>query len=204
MARQIGNGGLALIKRFEGYRGYSYRDPVGIWTIGYGETKGVKPGMYWSEEKAARVLRERVNRDFAPAVSAAAKRYKLDLDQDEFDALCSFVYNLGAGALTPGASVGSTMRGALESRNRRKIGRAFMAYVFAGGIRFLGLVRRRVAERKLFLTRTRRLKEWRKELAKIRRVVRLRFKGDWKKTPKRKARADELKRAIRAHIPNER
>lgn len=200
---RIGHKGLALLKRFEGFRARRYWDPYGkVWTQGYGETHGTD-STAWTEKHASERLEHRVNNDYLPAVAAAAHRYKLDLDQDEIDALASFVYNLGAGALAEGSSVGSSMRNALRSRNRWRIGRAFLLYASSGGVKLLGLLRRRRAERKLFLTRARNLRRWRRELTKIRTVVRVRFRNDWSKTPKRKARADALKTAIKKNTPKE-
>jgi lysozyme len=57
MPRQINEAGLAMIKSFEGLRLDAYRDPVGIWTIGYGHIRGVQPGMTITEPQATDFLR---------------------------------------------------------------------------------------------------------------------------------------------------
>src|SRR4051812_33830431 len=96
MANKVSRNGVALIKRFEGFRSRPYRDAVGVWTIGYGETKGIGPGTNpWSETFASQRLQDRVNRDFAPYINAL----KLPLNQNQFDALASFIYNVGPGGI---------------------------------------------------------------------------------------------------------
>lgn len=200
--RHVSGHGVALVKRFEGFRSHAYTDAVGVWTIGYGETAGVGPGTGpWTERYAAQRLQHRLDHDYADAVRAALRRYKLDLDQREFDALTSLAYNLGVGIFTPGSSTGSSLRDALASRNRRRIGRAIMLYSFAGGSRLLGLVRRRAAERKLFLWRTRHLAKWRRERA----VLRAFLKAHPSKHafPKRRARLARLNHLIQTHTPKE-
>lgn len=203
--RHVTKRGVALVKRFEGFRSHAYRDAVGVWTIGYGETQGVGPGTGpWSEAYAAQQLHRKLDGQYADAVRAAVRRYNLDLDEREFDALVSFVYNLGTGMLTPGAASGSSMRTALQSRNRRKIGRAFMLYSFAGGHRLLGLVRRRAAERRMFLWRTRSLRKWRRERAVLRAFLKAHPSKNPKTFPKRRARVARLDALIKHHTPNER
>src|SRR5438270_11416483 len=66
MPRHINEAGLAMIKSFEGLRLDAYRDPVGIWTIGYGHTLGVQPGMTLTEPQATDFLRQ----DLAAAESS--------------------------------------------------------------------------------------------------------------------------------------
>jgi lysozyme len=92
---QISEKGLALIRQFEGLRLTAYPDPATgaqPWTIGYGHTGNVKPGQVITQEQADAFLRQDCAR-FAAGVSATAGK----CTQGQFDALCSFAYNLGLG-----------------------------------------------------------------------------------------------------------
>ena len=85
--------GRKLIKTFEGYRSEAYLCPAGRWTIGYGHTSGVEPGDTCTREEADEFLKE----DLINAENAVNAQ-NLDLSQTQFDALVSFVYNIGSGA----------------------------------------------------------------------------------------------------------
>ena len=87
--------GIALIKEFEGFRPKAYLCPAGIPTIGYGHTKGVKPGDTISERQGEQFLRE----DLA-ASEKVINALSLPLSQNQFDALVSFVFNVGSGNFT--------------------------------------------------------------------------------------------------------
>lgn len=143
MARTVSPAGVKLVADFEGFRGHPYRDAVGVWTIGYGETRGVGPNSPWiSEASARRQLERRLNADFASRIPNAAR-----LNQHQFDALASFVYNVGPGALAPSTGIGR----ALRAGNFRQVASELLRWDKAGGRSLLGLTRRRQAERKLFL-----------------------------------------------------
>ena len=90
----ISDKGLDLIKRFEGFRDTAYLCPAGVWTIGYGHTQDVKEGDTISQDKAEALLREEVAAKYEPIVTANTEG--LELTQGQFDALVSFVYNVGA------------------------------------------------------------------------------------------------------------
>jgi lysozyme len=181
---KISEAGLRLIKSFEGFRSHPYRDAVGVWTVGYGETKGVGPtGPILNEPAAAKLLEQRINNDYAPAV----RNLGLVLNQHEFDALCSVVYNLGPGVLARGRSLGD----ALRSGTRRQAADAILLYDKAGSPpRALpGLTRRRQQERALFLKPVgpdpAQLKKWKRQLSATQsRIAKLR------------ARARKLRRKI--------
>jgi GH24 family phage-related lysozyme (muramidase) len=144
----VSDAGVAMVAGFEGFRSKPYRDAVGVWTIGYGETRGIGPNTKpWSRTYAAKQLRARVNRDYLAPVLRTAKATGLSLKQTEADALASLVYNLGPGILESGRTMGD----ALRSKNRSRIANAFLVYDKAGGRTLLGLTRRRKAERSLFL-----------------------------------------------------
>ncbi len=142
--------GVELIKRFEGLELEAYQDIAGIWTIGYGHTGAdVQPGMKISERDAEELLR----RDLKPREQAVEGAVKVPLNQNEFDALVSFVYNVGAAAFR-----GSTALKRLNKGDRVGAADALTWWNKAtvGGVlrEVLGLTRRRAAEKALFLTPT--------------------------------------------------
>lgn len=89
---KTGNKGLALIKSFESLQLKAYQCPAGVWTIGYGHTKGVKQGDVIDEKQADQFLKE----DCIEA-EKAVNAQNLTLSQNQFDALVSFVFNVGVG-----------------------------------------------------------------------------------------------------------
>lgn len=138
--------GLALIEHFEGYYPSVYLDPVGVRTQCYGAT-GVEllelPPVATKEQCEAQLRRSLAKR-YEPPV----RELRLG-SQHRFDATVSIVYNVGAGILARGRSLGD----ALRARDWPRAADAFRLYVYAGGRVLPGLVRRREAERALFLTR---------------------------------------------------
>lgn len=144
---RVSDDGIALIAQFEGFRADRYLDIVGIPTIGYGETRSdIVAKGHISEPDARKLLRLRVDRDFAPAVARALGRTP---SQHQFDACVSLAYNIGTGGFGS-----STVARELNAGHVRKAGQAFMLWVKAGGRTIEGLVRRRRAEMQLFLTAT--------------------------------------------------
>lgn len=138
--------GLALIRRFEGFRGEAYRCPAGIWTIGYGHTSAagpprVEPGMTMSEAEAARVLARDVER-FAKEVRAALAR---EVSPAQFSALVSFAFNVGMGAFRTSSVLKRVNDGDFDAVPER-----LKLWVKAKGRTFPGLVRRRAAEAEMF------------------------------------------------------
>lgn len=94
------NNGLELIKRHEGCRLTAYRCPAGVLTIGYGHTGAdVVEGMVITLQRAEELLRADVRR-----AESAVNREKLNINQNQFDALVSFTFNIGAGAKGFGGS----------------------------------------------------------------------------------------------------
>ena len=139
--------GIDLIKRFEGLELEAYQDIAGIWTIGYGHIETARPGMRISEAEAETLLQ----RDLKPREQAVGRLVSVDLNQNEFDALVSFVYNVGVNAFRR-----STARRRLNSGDRIGAADALTWWNKAtvGGVlrEVTGLTRRRAAERALFLT----------------------------------------------------
>ncbi|MFG0272367.1 lysozyme [Pseudomonas sp. zjy_14] len=134
--------GLSLIKSFEGLRLQAYQDAVGVWTIGYGTTRGVKAGMAITKEQAERMLMDDVQR-FEPEIE---RLVKVQLNRNQWDALMSFTYNLGSSNLES-----STLRRLLNAGDYAGAAEQFSRWNKAGGKVLSGLVRRRAAERDLFL-----------------------------------------------------
>ena len=139
----IGPAGLALIKEFEGVRLAAYLDSVGVPTIGYGHTKGVQMGDTCTEEQADQWLRE----DCADAEDCVNSAVSVPLTQHEFDALVSFVFNLGCGNFRK-----STLLRKLLDSDYDGCCLEFRKWDKAGGQTLAGLTRRRYAEAKLFET----------------------------------------------------
>ena len=142
--------GIELIKQFEGLELEAYQDIAGIWTIGYGHTgPDVEPGMRISEREAEALLRK----DLKPREDAARDLTSVKLNQNEFDALVSFIYNVGVDAYRR-----STARRRLNRNDRLGAADALTWWNKAtvGGVlrQIAGLTRRRAAERALFLTPT--------------------------------------------------
>ena len=140
--RRTNANGLLLIKSFEGLRLRAYRDAVGIWTIGYGTTRGVKPGMTISKDRAVTFLQEDLAR-FEKSINDAVK---VPINDNQFSALASFTYNVG-----PGAFRASTLLRLLNRGNIQGAADQFPRWNKAGGRALAGLTRRRNAERLLFL-----------------------------------------------------
>lgn len=94
MTRRVNDAALALIRQWEGIRLEAYRDIAGVLTIGYGSTRDVRPGMRISEAEAT----ERLRADLATAEAAVERLVRVPLNDNQFGALVSFVFNVGQGA----------------------------------------------------------------------------------------------------------
>ncbi|CAI1527524.1 lysozyme [Serratia plymuthica] len=134
--------GLNLIKEFEGLRLQAYKCPADIWTIGYGHTADVSANDVITEEDAIFLLRQ----DVAESERAVNKYVHVPLTQNQFDALVSFVFNLGVGNFRT-----STLLKKLNAGDDDGAAQEFGRWIHAGGKALPGLVRRREAERALFL-----------------------------------------------------
>lgn len=139
--------GIQLIKEHEGLRLTAYDDGVGVWTIGYGSTKGVKKGMTITQAEAdARLIS-----DLAEAEHAVDFAVTVPLSQQQFDALVSLTFNIGAGNFHS-----STLVKRLNEGKYHDAAAQFDKWVFAKKKKLPGLVRRRAAEKALFLDGTKR------------------------------------------------
>jgi len=137
----ISQKGIDLIKHFEGLRLESYRCPKGIWTIGYGHTKDVTPGMVITQDEAEAYLREDVRWCERVVNFNCAK-----LNQSQFDALCSFVFNVGSGNF----KTSTLLRKVKKDPNDETIRGEFAKWVKANGNTLPGLVNRRKQEADMF------------------------------------------------------
>ena len=135
--RRINQTGIDAIKRFEGLRLNAYLDSVGVPTIGYGHTKTARMGQAITAERAEELLRL----DLADAERAVEKYVKVPLNENQFAALVSFVFNLGSGTLQK-----STLLRKLNAGDYDAVPREMMRFINAGGKPLKGLVTRRAAE----------------------------------------------------------
>lgn len=145
---RVSDNGLALIKKFEGCRLTAYADVGGVWTIGWGQTgPDVVEGLTITQAQADARLRAEVDR-FANGVLA---ELKVPVNQNQFDALVSFAYNIGLGAFRS-----STLLKLLNDRTQVSIvASEFTKWNKVNGKPIEGLSRRREAEKQLFLTKDR-------------------------------------------------
>ena len=142
---------VELIKRFEGCKLNAYLDPIGIPTIGYGsimwpDGKRVKLGQKITLQQAEDMLKWEIDIKAKPVNSLLAK---VAVNQNQFDALISFAYNLGIGALTRSTLLKKVIANPCDASIRDE----FNKWVNAGGKKLAGLVRRRKAEADLYFSK---------------------------------------------------
>jgi lysozyme len=139
--------GMALIKKFEGYRGKAYRCAAGVWTIGYGHTSMAGPpavagGLEVSREEANRILAE----DVAKFAAEVARVLVVRLADHQFSAIVSFAFNVGIANFRS-----SSVLKAINSGDLMSVPRRLQLWNKAGGKMLPGLVRRRAAEAGMFI-----------------------------------------------------
>ncbi len=137
----ISKEGLSLIKKFEGCELEAYLCPAGVWTIGYGHTKDVKEGDKINRDEADYLLQE----EMIEYESYINDFVEVPLEQNQFDALCSWVYNLG-----PTNLKNSTMLRVLNEEKYTDVPQEIKRWNKAGGEVLDGLIKRREAEAKMF------------------------------------------------------
>ena len=124
-----------FVKEKEGFRANAYQDAVGVWTIGYGSTKGVKKGDQISMANAEKLLAEELE-DFKHYVENYSVKVGYHWNPQQIDALTSFVFNLGKGRLNQLTADGT--------RDNETIAEKMLLYRNAGGQVLRGLeIRRR-------------------------------------------------------------
>jgi len=134
--------GEQLIKADEGLRLRAYKDFGGVWTIGYGHTKTAKSGMVITIQKAEELF----DQDIRATEIAVLKMVNRSLNQNQFDALVSLVYNIGIGAFQR-----SSLLKSLNAGNFADAAQQFARWVYVKGVKVAGLVKRRSKEAALFL-----------------------------------------------------
>ena len=139
--------GVDFIKSHEALRLKAYQDSKGKWTIGWGHTKGVKPGDVITREQAEQFIRD----DFTWVertlnADLVTGRDKPLVTQNEFDALCSLVFNIGSDAYLE-----STVRRKIKQGDKMAAARAFKMWVYSDHKFVQGLANRRADETRLFL-----------------------------------------------------
>lgn len=135
------NSGINLIKKYEGCYLESYKCPAGKWTIGYGHTKNVKKGMIITKLQATEYLKD----DLVTYEKAVNKYVKVPINQNQFDALISFAFNCGTGALKS-----STLLKKLNNKDYEGAANEFKRWNKCNGKVLTGLTSRRSAEKDLF------------------------------------------------------
>ena len=146
--RRMTDEGLDLIKLYEGYSSSPYLCPAQHWTIGYGAIWGMDDKRVTedhpdiNEDQADYLLR----RDVKKSEMAVLRHIRVPLEDGQFNALCSFVFNLGSGALQS-----STLRRKINRGDYIGAANEFPRWVYAGGRKLKGLVRRREHERSMFM-----------------------------------------------------
>jgi lysozyme len=140
----ISQNGIDLIKEFEGFRAKAYLCPARVWTLGYGHTVGVKPGMTVTKAEAEAMLRKDL-KIYERHVANALGDTKTS--QGQWDALVSFCFNAG-----PGNLLKSSMLRLHKQGQYKAAADAFLNWTKGGGRVLPGLVRRRKSERALYLS----------------------------------------------------
>ena len=136
--------GLDLTKKFEGLNLNSYQDQVGVWTVGYGHTgPTIHGGLTITQDQADQLLQS----DVASSVACVNRAVTSAINQNQFDALVDFVFNLGCGAL-----LSSTLLRDINAGNFAAAAQQFLLWDHARGVIIQGLLRRRQAESDLFLS----------------------------------------------------
>ena len=141
--------GIELIKRFEGFSPTPYFCPANYLTIGYGHLITEKDAFITSKKtEISKLQAEEILRSDLQKFERAIKNLiNIPLDQNQFDALISFTFNLGAGALQR-----STLRQKINRGEHIQASQEFLKWVYSSGRKVRGLIYRRIAESALYLT----------------------------------------------------
>lgn len=146
--------GIEFIKKHEGFRARAYQCPAGVWTIGYGHTRGVKSGDVIDKAQGERFLIQDLQ-----VAEREVNSHGLIINQNQFDALVSFVFNVGVGTdkehpRGPSGFRGSTLLRKLKvDANDPSITYEFSRWKNGGGKVLTGLVKRRREESELYFKR---------------------------------------------------
>ncbi|AOM40593.1 lysozyme [Xenorhabdus hominickii] len=143
---EISETGINKLKSYESLRLKAYPDPATgaePWTIGYGHIRGVKPGQVITVQQAETFLLQ----DLIPIYDAIQQLVKVPLKQRQFDALCSFIFNLGINNFAH-----STLLQKLNAGDYQGAAGEFLKWDRADGLELSGLRMRRESEQKMFLS----------------------------------------------------
>lgn len=140
---KVSNRAISILTKYEGLSLKAYRCPAGKPTIGYGHTKGVKMGMVITADKAVTLLRE----DIAEVEEFVTRKHT-HLNQNQFDAVCCLVFNIGIGMYNR-YYISALIE---HSKDKEQITRAWLNICYAGGKKLKGLETRRAEELALFLS----------------------------------------------------
>jgi lysozyme len=132
-----------LVEFYEGFRSHAYKCPAGVCTIGYGHTG---PDVHYGLVISRKTAQELLVRDMQHAADAVARIVKVPLSEAQYGALISWTYNVGAGAATD-----STVIFLVNQRRYLSAAEALLRWVHVDGEISSGLMKRRRAERRLFL-----------------------------------------------------
>jgi lysozyme len=147
MRKKTSDKGKAIIKEFEGFRAIAYLCQAGVWTVGYGTTRiGGKPvteNVKITTQEAELFLEQ----DLKVFEDAINQNVTVELTQNQFDALVSFVYNVGVGNFKK-----STLLKKLNASNKAEAADELLKWNKANKVVSKGLTKRRKAERELFLS----------------------------------------------------
>lgn len=143
-AMSVSQRGVELVSKYESCRLQAYKCPAGVWVIGYGHTAGVNPGDTLPSQQAAMDLLKKDLEKYASYVNACVTKGKIAfaLNQNQFDALTSFVYNCGNGNLEK----------LVMDRDAATVAEKILQYNKGGGKVLADLTRRRQEEHDLFLS----------------------------------------------------
>jgi len=140
--KKVSPAGRALVEDFEKCRLVAYKPtPNDVWTIGIGHTEGVRAGQVITQEQAIELLIE----DMEWVEECVNKYVRVPINQNQFDALACFVFNVGCGAFK-----GSTLLKKLNNKDYEGAANQFIRWNKQAGEVLAGLTRRRFAEAKLF------------------------------------------------------
>lgn len=139
--------GIELIKHHEGFVPHIYMDAAGFPTIGYGHL--IKQGEDFSNGISRKQGEDLLRHDLRIAERAVLRLIDAPLTQPQFDALVSFTFNLGSGALQR-----STLRRVINRGEHYDVPQQMRRWVFAGGRKLRGLIRRRDDEAALYMSGT--------------------------------------------------
>ena len=147
--RKVTDPGLILVKHYEGFSNTAYLCPAAHWTIGYVAIWGTDGARVTEDHPDITEVDggHLLKRDLSIAERGVLRLIEVSLTDNQFNALCSFVFNLGSGSLQD-----STLRRRLNKGDYEGAANEFPRWVYAGGRKLKGLVRRRDDEKLLFLS----------------------------------------------------